>query len=72
MLRSMRDVVALMRRDKAAVIAYIEKDFKVSNANANESYNDIMGVTMDNLQLRDEQVQKYLDGSLARGRFHGP
>jgi ABC-type nitrate/sulfonate/bicarbonate transport system substrate-binding protein len=69
MLRSMRDVVAAMRRDRAGVIAHIEKDFKVSTANATESYEDIMGVTMDNLTLRDEQIQKYLDNSLARGEI---
>lgn len=69
MLRSMREVVAAMRRDRAGLISYIERDFKVSHANASESYEDIMGVTMDNLQLRDEQIQKYLDHSLARGEI---
>ena len=69
MLRSMRDVVAVMRRDRVGVISYIEKDFKVSPANATESYEDIMGVTMDNLMLRDDQIQKYLDNSLARGEI---
>lgn len=69
MLRSMRDVVAAMRRDRAGVISYIEKDFKVTTANATESYEDIMGVTVDNLMLRDEQIQKYLDNSLARGEI---
>lgn len=69
MLRSMRDVIAAMRRDKAAVISYIEKNFKVSNANAMESYEDIAGVTVDSLMLRDDQIQKYLDTSLARGEI---
>jgi len=69
MLRSMRDVVAAMRRDRAGIISYIEKDFKVSSANATESYEDIMGVTVDSLTLRDEQIQKYLDNSLARGEI---
>ncbi|HVO92896.1 MAG TPA: ABC transporter substrate-binding protein [Terriglobales bacterium] len=69
MLRSMRDVVAVIRRDKAGVIAYIEKNFKVSNANATESYEDIAGVTVDSLMLRDDQIQKYLDSSLARGEI---
>ena len=69
MLRSMRDVIVAMRRDKAAVIAYIERNFKVSNANALESYEDIAGVTVDSLMLRDDQIQKYLDNSLARGEI---
>jgi len=69
MLRSMRDVIGVIRRDKAAVISYIEKNFKVSSANAAESYDDISGVMVDSLVLRDEQIQKYLDGSFARGEI---
>ena len=34
-----------------------------------ESYDDIMGVTVESLVLRDEQIQKYLDGSFARGEI---
>jgi ABC-type nitrate/sulfonate/bicarbonate transport system substrate-binding protein len=68
-LRSMRDVTAAIRRDKAGVVSYIEKNFKVSTANANESYEDITGVMVDGLLLRDEQIQKYLDTSHARGEI---
>jgi NitT/TauT family transport system substrate-binding protein len=68
-LRSMRDVIAVIKREKPAVVSYIEKNFKVSAANANESYDDIMGVTVESLVLRDEQIQKYLDGSFARGEI---
>jgi ABC-type nitrate/sulfonate/bicarbonate transport system substrate-binding protein len=69
MLRSMRDVVTTIRRDKAAVVAYIENNFKVSPANAAESYNDIAGVMVDKLLLPDEPIQKYLDASFARGEL---
>lgn len=69
MLRSMRDVTALMRRDKAKVISYIEKNFKVSQANATQSYEEIIGVMVDGLMLRDEPIQKYLDMSYARGEL---
>lgn len=68
-LCSMRDVSAVIRRDKAAVVSYIEKNFQVSTANANESYEDINGVIVDGLMLRDDQIQKYLDTSLARGEI---
>jgi ABC-type nitrate/sulfonate/bicarbonate transport system substrate-binding protein len=68
-LRSMRDVTAVIRRDKAAVVSYIEKNFQVSAANANESYDDINGVIVDGLMLRDDQIQKYLDTSHARGEI---
>jgi ABC-type nitrate/sulfonate/bicarbonate transport system substrate-binding protein len=69
MLRSMRDVTAAIRRDKAAVVAYIEKNFKVSAANAAESYDDIAGVMVEGLLLRDDPIQKYLDSSYARGEI---
>lgn len=69
MLRSLRDVVATMRRERSSVISYIEREFKVSTANATESYEDIMGVTVDGLTLRDEQIQKYLDTAHARGEI---
>ena len=68
-LRSMRDVIAVIRRDKAGIVAYIEKNFKVSGANAAESYDDISGVMVDSLLLRDDQIQKYLDSSFARGEI---
>jgi ABC-type nitrate/sulfonate/bicarbonate transport system substrate-binding protein len=68
-LRSMRDVVAVIRRDRAAVISYIEKNFQVSTANATESYEDISGVMVDALTLRDDPIQKYLDHSFARGEI---
>ena len=67
MLRSMRDVVAAIRSDKAAVVSYIENNFKVSKANATESYEDIAGVIVDSMLMRDDQLQKYLESSHGRG-----
>ena len=72
MLRSMRDVIAAIRRDKPAVVAYIENNFKVSAANANESYEDIYGVMLDSMMMSDDQIQKYLDRGHARGEIPRP
>jgi len=72
MLRSMRDVTAIIRRDRPAVISYIEKIFKVSTANAAASYDDIAGVMVDPLMLGDKQIQEYLDGSYQRGELPKP
>jgi ABC-type nitrate/sulfonate/bicarbonate transport system substrate-binding protein len=69
MLRSLRDVTAVIRRDKPAVVAYIENNFKVSAANAGQSYDDIIGVMVNGMMLRDDQIQKYLDTSYARGEL---
>ena len=72
MLRSMRDVTSVIRHDKPAVISYIEKNFKVSAANASSSYDDILGVMVDSLMLSDKQIQEYLDGSHQRGELPKP
>jgi len=72
MLRSMRDVTAIIRRDRPAVISYIEKIFKVSTANAAASYDDIAGVMVDSLMLGEKQIQEYLDGSYQRGELPKP
>ena len=72
MLRSMRDVTAIVRRDKPAVVSYIEKNFKVSAANAASSYDDIAGVMVDSLMLGGKQIQEYLDGSYQRGELPKP
>ena len=72
MLRSMREVTALIRRDKPAVVSYIEKNFKVSTANATSSYEDIAGVMVDSLMLGEKQIQEYLDGSYQRGELPKP
>ncbi len=72
MLRSMRDVTTVIRRDRPAVIAYIEKNFKVSAANASASYDDIAGVMVDSLMLSDKKIQDYLDGSHQRGELPKP
>jgi ABC-type nitrate/sulfonate/bicarbonate transport system substrate-binding protein len=72
MLRAMRDVIATIRRDKPAIVAYIEKNFKASAANAAESYEDINGVMLDTMTMREDQIQKYLDGAYARGEIPKP
>ena len=72
MLRSIRDVSTLIRRDKPAVVSYIEKHFKVSAANAAASYDEIVGVMVDSLMLSEKKIQDHLDGSHARGELPKP
>jgi ABC-type nitrate/sulfonate/bicarbonate transport system substrate-binding protein len=71
-LRAMRDVIAVIRRDKPAIVAYIEKNFKVSAANAAESYEDINGVMLDSMTMRDDQIQRYLESAHARAEIPKP
>jgi hypothetical protein len=37
-----------------------------------ESYEDISGVLIDSMIMRDEQMQKYLDGLYQRGELTRP
>jgi len=71
-LRSMRDVIGAIRRDKPGIVAYIERNFKVSAANATESYDDINGVILDSMMMRDDQIQKYFDNAYTRGEIPRP
>jgi hypothetical protein len=48
------------------------KNFNVSVANATESYEDITGVIVDSMTMRDEQLQMYLDGFHQRGELPKP
>lgn len=69
MLRAMRDVIAIIRSDKEAIVDYIVRNFNVSQANAVESYEDIDSVILDSMVMRKERIQKYLDGSYARNEI---
>jgi len=71
-LRALRDVVSVIQHDKPAIVGYIEKNFKVSAANATESYEDINGVIVNELMMRDDQIRKYLDTAYSRGDIPRP
>ena len=71
-LRSIREVAANIRRDKAGVVAYIEKNFKVTPSVAAEAYEDINGVIIDSLVMPEEQLKGYLDKASSRGEIPKP
>ena len=71
-LRSLRDVLSMIRRDKSGVVAYIEKNFNVTPAVANESYEDINGIIVENLQMPEEQLKNYLERASSRGEIGKP
>jgi ABC-type nitrate/sulfonate/bicarbonate transport system substrate-binding protein len=66
-LRSLRDALAIMRRDKPGLVAYIEAQFKVSPAVAAEAYDDINGIMVDNLVMPEEPIKKFLEAMHSRG-----
>lgn len=69
MVRAMREALASIRQDKRAVTAYIQENFKVSPAVAEESYEDINGVILDDLMMPEKQVRSYLEDAHGRGEF---
>jgi len=71
-LRSLRDVLSAIRRDKPSVVAYIEKSFNVTPGVAAEAYDDINGIVVENLMMSDEQLKSYLERAYNRGDFSKP
>ncbi len=71
-LRSVREVAANIRRDKPEVVAYIEKNFKVTRSVAAEAYEDINGVIIETLVMPEEQLKSYLDKASSRGEIARP
>ena len=71
-LRSLREVAATIRRDKAGVVNYIEKNFKVTPSVAAEAYEDINGVIVEGLVMPEEQLKGYLDKASSRGEIAKP
>ncbi len=66
-LRSLRDTLAIIRRDKPGIVAYIEGQFKVTPTVAAEAYDDINGIMVDNLVMPEEPIKKFLEAMHSRG-----
>ena len=62
-------MVASIRQDRPGVIAYIEKNFNVTRSVAEESYEDIRGVMVEDLMIPESQVKSYLESSHAKGEL---
>lgn len=72
MVGAAREVLASIRQDRPGVIAYIEKNFHVNRTVAEESYEDIRGVIVDDLMMPEGQVKSYLENSHAKGEISKP
>jgi ABC-type nitrate/sulfonate/bicarbonate transport system substrate-binding protein len=69
MLSAMREVLASIRQDKRGVTAYIRDNFKVSQEVAEESYEDLNGVIIDDLMMPESRIKTYLESAYSRGEF---
>jgi hypothetical protein len=66
-LKAMIESLRMIRQDKKGVLAYIQKTFNVDAGVAEEAYDDIIGVMLDDMYMPESALKKYLETAYARG-----
>jgi ABC-type nitrate/sulfonate/bicarbonate transport system substrate-binding protein len=66
-LKAVLASVKLIRQDRKPVIAYIVENFNVNQGVAEEAYDDIAGVMLDDLMMAESGMKKYLEIIHSRG-----
>jgi NitT/TauT family transport system substrate-binding protein len=66
-LKALLDGYRRIRQERAGTIDYIRQSFKVSEKIAENSYNEIREVMLDDMILPEERLKKAIDGPYARG-----
>ena len=66
-LKAMLESLRSIRQDKKGVISYIRENFNVDQGVAEEAYDDIIGVMLDDLLMPESALKKYLETAYARG-----
>ena len=66
-LRAMLESLRSIRRDRKGVVAYIVESFKIPQGVAEEAYDDILGVMLDDLMMADSGMKQYLEVIHGRG-----
>ncbi|HWH80202.1 MAG TPA: ABC transporter substrate-binding protein [Candidatus Binatus sp.] len=66
-LKALLDAYRRIRQERAATIEYIRQSFKVSEKIAENSYNEIREVMLDDMIMPEERLKKAIDGPYARG-----
>lgn len=66
-LKAMLEAIKSIRQDRKAVIAYIMQSFNVDQGVAEEAYQDILGVLLDDMIMADTGLNKYLEMIHGRG-----
>jgi len=65
-LKAMLESFRRIRQDRAGSIEYIRQSFKVSDKIAENSYNEIREVMLDDMIMPEDRLKKALDGPYAR------
>ncbi len=68
-LLALRETLRAVRQDRAGVVAYIQKTWQVAPGVAEEAYDDIAGVMIDDLVMPEERVNSFLERAQSRGEL---
>jgi hypothetical protein len=66
------EAIKSIRQDRKAVIAYIMESFAVDQGVAEEAYDDISGVLLDDMMMAESGLNKYLEMIYGRGETNKP
>jgi NitT/TauT family transport system substrate-binding protein len=66
-LKALLESFRRIKQDRAGSIDYIRQSFKVSERIAENSYNEIREVMLDDMIMPEERLKKALDGAYTRG-----
>lgn len=66
-LKALLESFRRIKQDRAGTIEYIRQSFKVSGKIAENSYNEIREVMLDDMIMPEDRLKKALDGPYARG-----
>lgn len=66
-LKALLDAFRRIKQDRAGSVEYIRQSFKVSDKIAENSYNEIREVMLDDMIMPEERLKKAIDGPYARG-----
>jgi hypothetical protein len=68
----MLEAIKSIRQERKAVIAYIMQSFAVDQGVAEEAYDDISGVLLDDMIMAESGLNKYLEMIYGRGETNKP
>jgi ABC-type nitrate/sulfonate/bicarbonate transport system substrate-binding protein len=68
-LLALRETLRSVRQDRKGVVAYIQKTWQVASGVAEEAYDDIAGVMVEDLVMPEERVNIFWERAQSRGEL---
>jgi hypothetical protein len=66
-LNALREALRAIHQDRKQAIWHIRDNFKITQEVGEESYDDILGVMIDNMMMREDRLNNYLEFAHSRG-----